>query len=110
MTTIELMLEVLKNMRKQLVNCGFTADDLYQCDEAIAAGEQELKRAPDGALMRSRYVTTLAKDAVDQQDHFSDWGIWMPTTHAHAKAVTDVSRDSPKLYEMKPLYLREETK
>lgn len=60
---------------------------------------------PVAALMRSRYLRTRASIAHDGQDHFSDWGQWLPTTIEHAKAVTDPSRNTnPKLYEMVPLY------
>jgi len=71
----------------------------------VAAPVAQPSAEPVAALMRSRYVRTPGHLAHDSQDHFSEWGGWLPTTYEHAKAVTDPARNSdPKLYEMRPLY------
>lgn len=75
------------------------------CQSLIFKQAQQPQPEPVAALLRSRHVSTWPNAAIDGKTHYSDWGDWLPTTHKHAMAVTDQSRNTdPMLHEMKPLY------
>lgn len=84
----------------EFIRAALATPPAQQADKAAA---QQGTVDAVAALVRWRHLRTPARIAFDGKDHFSEWGEWEPCTLSYALAVTDPQRNTPALYEMRPL-------
>ena len=85
------------------IEAGALLDAIEKLQEEIESLKAHSK--PVASLVRSRHMSTPARLAHDGKDHFTPWGEWEPCTLAFGEAVTNEGRNTPRLYEMRPLIL-----
>lgn len=75
----------------------------HLAEHAAQQAAQPVAQEPVACLIRSRSCTD-ARLCHNKRPSFGEWGDWQPATLAHGLAVTNPSRNDPKVWDMLPLY------